>query len=125
MEKLRASESPWRRLAAIGLVTVGLALPGSDGLAAPLDDLSLTPGPGCGAPDSLPTALRPRLVRAERAKPGVPHRKRHAAPVAPVPQPVEDPPAVLLHAFYTCAAVPLTAQRVGRGWLAVGPVQKG
>src|SRR5690242_13909618 len=121
MEKLRASESPWRRLAAIGLVTAGLAVPGSAGLAAPIDTLPLTPGPGCGAPEGAPAALRPGLVKAEQAKPRAQRPARKASP-APLPEAAEDPPAVLLRAFYTCAALPVLAQPVGHGWLAVGPV---
>jgi hypothetical protein len=108
----------------------GLAMPVSGG-SAPLLDMplpaasppaALAPGSGCGAPEAAPAALLPGLVRAERPKRPAPRRPRAAAPR---PEAVEDPPAVLLRAFYTCAAGHWTSSRLGpAGWVAVGPLRR-
>ena len=91
-------------------------------MAGPVETLPLAPGPGCGpqggAQPAAPAALRPALVRAERAKP--PRRSKRAVPAAPRPIPVPEPAATVLHAFYACAALP---QPAGSGWKAVGPLR--
>jgi hypothetical protein len=110
----------------------GLAMPVSGG-SAPLLDMPLPAAPppaalapelGCGAPEAAPVALRPGLARSGlvRAERPAPRRPRAAAPR---PEAVEDPPAVLLRAFYTCAAGHWTSSRLGpAGWVSVGPLRR-
>jgi hypothetical protein len=126
MTMLRASGSPWRRLAAIGLVTASLVLPASDGHAAP-ETVPLAPEPGCSAAGEAPAALRPGLVRADRAARPAPRRRQGAARRSPPPSPplAEELSPKAMRAFYTCATPRMRAVPVGRGWLAVGPVQRG
>jgi hypothetical protein len=122
MQMLRGSGTPWSRHVAIGLVIAGLGIAGPDAMAGPIDAVSLTPGPGCGARGgahpAAPAVLRPVLVRADRAKP---RRSKRAVPAAPAPKPAPESPAAVLHAFYACAALPLPA---GPGWVAVGPLRR-
>jgi hypothetical protein len=129
MQMLRASGTPWLRHVAIGLVIAGLGIAGPDALAEPIDTvppapgvMPLAPGPGCGAQGgahpAVPAALRPALVRADRVKP---RRSKRAVPAAPAPVPPPEPPAVVLHAFYACATLPLPT---GPGWVAVGPLRR-
>lgn len=122
MQKLRASGAPWSRRAAVALVIAGLGMTAPDALAGPLGPVALAPGLGCGVHDGAQpatrTVLRPKLVRAERVKP---LRPRRAVPAAPARAPAEDPPAVVQHAFYACAALPLPAIT---GWVAVGPLRR-
>ncbi|WP_431267225.1 hypothetical protein [Dankookia sp. P2] len=80
------------------------------------------PSLGCGVQDgaqpAVRTVLRPSLVRAERVKP---RRRPRAVPSAPAPTPEAEPPAVVQHAFYACAALPLP---VRSGWVAVGSLRR-
>jgi hypothetical protein len=57
-------------------------------------------------------------VRAERV---TPRRPKRTLPAAPAPVPAAEPLAVVRHAFYACAALPLPA---GPGWVAVGPLRR-
>ncbi|TCZ56699.1 hypothetical protein [Roseicella aquatilis] len=78
-------------------------------------------GSGCGVPGGAQPTLRPGLARAER-KPG----RQPSRPATPAPQAVvEDPPAILMHAFFTCASDASPVRPVGQGWIAVGPVWRG
>jgi hypothetical protein len=122
MQMLRGSGTPWRRHATIGLVIAGLGLTGSPAMAGPAGAVPLAPGLGCGVQDgaqpAVRTVLHPRLVRAERAKP---RRSPRVVPSAPAPVPEAELPAVVLHAFYACAALPMP---VKSGWIAVGPLRR-
>lgn len=120
MMQRRASESPGWRLATIGLVIAGLAIPFGQGWAASAAVPAPIAGPGCGVPGGVQLALRPGLVRADRKA-----QRRPARPPEPEPQAAEEPPATFMHAYFTCAALPIMARPVGQGWLAVGPVRKG
>lgn len=123
MQIAHTGGAPWRHRFAIGLVVTGLGILGPAAMAASVDTLPLAPGPGCGilggAQLAAPAALRPALVRAERARP---RRSKRPMPVAPraTPVPAPEPAAALLHAFYACAALP---ELIGPGWKAVGPMQ--
>jgi hypothetical protein len=122
MEKLRIS-MPLRRWALITAVLVGgLALPVGGGEAAAADAKRVAPGFGCDALEGAGTTPRPALVRASRPRDTAPrHRARDAAPPPPG---IDEPPAVPLRAFYTCAATPVRATPVGTGWMAIGPLRR-
>lgn len=127
MKMLCASGSPWWRLATLGLVIAGLSIPIQEGRASPAEASALLAGPGCGVPGGVQPTLRPGLVKAERKAGRKPSR-----PTAPTPTPTpelevaeEDPPAILMHAFFTCASAASPARPVGQGWIAVGPVRRG
>ncbi|WP_043363355.1 hypothetical protein [Belnapia sp. F-4-1] len=112
-----------RKALPLAILAAGFALP-SAGIAAPPEIAApslVSPGLGCGAAPGS-TALLGR-VAAQRHRQHPPRRqRRHQAEAAPAPE--AEPAAGLAHAFYTCAAMPLTAMPVGTGWLAVGPVRR-
>ncbi len=109
-----------RKALPLGLFAAGLALPTPGGAAPPeIEAPSLvSPGLGCGAAPSS-TALLGR-VAAQRHRQQAQRGQRRQAEAAPAAEPVPS----LAHAFYTCAAMPLTAMPVGTGWLAVGPIRR-
>jgi hypothetical protein len=120
MEKLCASEAPWWRFAAIGLVTAGLSLPAAARAASP-EDRAPGPGLGCVTPEGASTMARPYQVRADRAKRAAPPH-RDQAPAAE--QAMVEPPAVLMRAFYTCVIPGRAPVSQRGGWLSVGPLRR-
>jgi hypothetical protein len=89
-----------------GLALLGLALPGLGAAAGLSPAVPLAPVPGCGLAGGVPVA-----------KPPPPPHGRGA------PRAAEEPPATVMHAFYTCTTRPPLP--VGHGWVAVGPVRRG
>lgn len=121
MENLGARAPSWRRCFRIALVAAGAALlPAGPGEATETGGQRLlSPGLGCGQDGgAFGTSL---LARARHAG------KRGAkAPAAAAPQLLpEEPPALFLHAFYTCATAAPAPVPMGAGWLAMGPVRRG
>ncbi|MBL6076970.1 hypothetical protein JMJ56_03065 [Belnapia sp. T18] len=110
-----------RKALPLAVLAAGFAFP-SPGRAAPPEIAApslVSPGLGCGASPSSTALLGRVAVQRQRQHPPRRHR-RHQAEAAPA----AEPAAGLAHAFYTCAAMPLTAMPVGTGWLAVGPVRR-
>lgn len=88
----------------MNLVTAGVILAGGPALAAPRHDSLPAPGATCGINEPAPAGLRLR-----------------PAGKAPL---TEEATGGLMKAFYTCSDARPVALRVGRGWLAIGPVRR-
>lgn len=104
------------------LVAAGVALlPAGPGEAAEAGGPGLLPpGLGCGQDQGAVGASLLARVRGNG-------RRSAKAPALATPRPAmpEEPPALFLHAFYTCAATAPAPVPMGAGWLAVGPVRQG
>jgi hypothetical protein len=110
-----------RKALPLAFLGAGLAFPTPGGAAPPEIETPalVSPSLGCGAAPTSTTLLG--RVAMQRHRQHAPRRtRRHHAEAAPAAEPMPS----LAHAFYTCAAMPLTAMPVGIGWLAVGPIRR-
>ena len=90
----------------------------------------VAPGLGCGAVPAANALYSQVALRRQRPRQSPVRRAEAARSSTPraapreAPREASEPLPSLSNAFYTCAATPWTAQPVGAGWLAVGPVRR-
>ncbi|MFC7477236.1 hypothetical protein ACFQS7_22935 [Dankookia sp. GCM10030260] len=76
------------------------------------------PGPAAAG-----LAVATPLMRMAGCGPAIGMPVARAKPRRPPPPEVEEPPAMAMHAFYTCATP--RPRPAGQGWRAVGPLRRG